>query len=296
MTILATLVTLIITNGINVTLCYVGAGRFTKVYCSDFLPGIFLQSMLEYSDNVLEFCNLISLLMNGFQSESMNGRINISVCGVDKSTLYACLVRHVNLEIYLCIGVSCCLGVFNLCFAMISLPNSENLSKSLCLITSHSWLLFWSSLIWLHSEPLAVNIATAMLVLPVTSDSLSISSNHNSKSLGFVPSHVLALIKELLLWSVCLMKDRLIKYINYCVVYVWRLWGIVLPYTAVWLVSGLWLWWWRCCVWVRLRVKGWELVLQGQHFMAFCLNLGLKIWDLLLMCVNNLLIIFGTYF
>ena len=146
--------------------------------------------------------------------------------------------------------------MFNLCFAITSQPNSENLSKSFCLMTSHSSLLFWSSLIWLYREPLKVNIATSMLVLPVTSDSLSISPIQDSKSLGLVPSQVLALLRELLLWSLWLLKDGLIKYVNYSVVYVRRLWGIVLPHRNAWFVSGLWLWWWHCGVWVRLRVKG----------------------------------------
>ena len=169
---------------------------------------------------------------------------------------------------------------------MMELSSSENLLKSSCLITSNSSLLFWSSLIWLYSEPLAVNIANSILFLPVTSDSLY----------QFLPTKIqifrvgtftsFGIIKVFLFWSLCLLKDGLIKYVNYCVVYLWRLWGIILPHRAACFVSWLWLWWFGCGVWMRLRVKGWELVLQGQHFIVFCLNLGLKIWDLLLMHVN----------
>ena len=147
------------------------------------------------SDSVLEFLNLILLLMNGLWSESMNGRINISVCEVDGSTLEACLVRDVNLEMYSCIGVSFCLRVFNLCFAMMALPNWKPFQTFLFNNIPFMFALL-EFLLCLYSEPLVVNIMTSMLVLPVTSDSLSISSNQDSKSLGLVPSQDLALLRN----------------------------------------------------------------------------------------------------
>ena len=109
--------------------------------------------------------------------------------------LYACSAIYPNLPIYTCIGSSDCLSWVSLCFAMVALSHSENLSLNCALMGNQLNPLDTSSLIYLCRVPLEVASATFTGFLSQIVVNWETSSNHMPNSCGFLPSQYQALLR-----------------------------------------------------------------------------------------------------